>query len=449
MELSAYSKDVFDSMNEGILIIDTEGRIVFGNAAYRRFLIREGGGEEIGDITGRRLRDLRPGARLPEVLMSREPILQAPRREGRDIYFVNMYPIFDAEGGALLGGVSVVTFKEDAIAFQALVQKVKQRSQQMLRRVSKAEHTFDDIVARGQKSIDCKELARRLAASGSPILLTGESGTGKSLYAQAIHNASSRSRGVFATINCATFNPDTFESELFGYVDGAFPGARPGGKIGLFEAAEGGTLMLDEISEMQPEVQSKLLRTLEEHTIRPVGGTEELPVDVRIIAVSGADLGQAIREGRFRADLYYHLSTFHIHIPPLRERMEDLPFLTRQILVELSASLKKPFGISAEAMRRLKLHDWPGNVRELRNVLEFSAFLSADALIGDEDLPANIGAHETRSTMTLAERVRACERAEIKKALQYYGDDLKGKKAAAEELGISLATLYNKMKENL
>ena len=228
MEISQQGKTIFNSMNEGILVIDTDGMIVFGNDAYRRFLTREGGGADIGDITGYRLRDLRPGARLPEVLQTREPILQAPRQEEKDFYFVNMYPIFDADGITLLGGVSVITFMEEATALQELVQSVRQRTRQMLRRVSKAEYTFDRIIARGQKSIACKELAQRVAASDSPVLLTGESGTGKSVYAQAIPNASHRSHGVFTAINCATFNPDTLESELFGYVDGAFPGARSG-----------------------------------------------------------------------------------------------------------------------------------------------------------------------------------------------------------------------------
>ena len=447
MILCREMKQVFNAMREGILVIDTDGVIVFGNEAYRRFLNREGGGEDIGDITGYSLRDLRPGARLPEVLKTGKPILQEPRREIDDIYFVNMYPIFDDDGATLLGGLSVVTFMEDATAFQDLMQNVEQRGRQMLHRVSKADHTFHTLVARGEKSVACKEFAQRVARSEAPVLLTGESGVGKDVYAQAIHNDSSRSRGVFTAINCATFNPQTLESELFGYVGGAFPGANPNGKIGLFEAAEGGTLLLDEISEMKPEIQSKLLRTLQEHTIRPVGGVEEIPVNVRILAASSADLEQYIREGRFRADLYYRLNTFRLAIPPLRERMEDLPFLTRQFLGEISSAMKRTITISPAAMNQLKLHDWPGNVRELRNVLEFSAFLSADGVIHRESLPPHVGASKWRDTTTLYERVKRFERGEIQKALQYYGDDLKGKKAAAAELGISLASLYSKLKE--
>ncbi len=447
MTLSEEMRQIFNAMREGILIIDTNGVIVFGNDAYRRFLTREGGGHDIGDIVGYRLRDLRPGARLPEVLKTGRPLLQEPRREVDDIYFVNMYPIYDRDGRSLMGGVSVVTFMEDAAAFQKQVQNVEQRGRQMLHRVSKAEHTFHTIIARGEKSSACKAFAERIAASDAPVLLTGESGVGKDIYAQAIHNASSRSREVFTAINCATFNPETLDSELFGYVRGAFPGANPGGKVGLFEAANGGTLLLDEISELRMDLQSKLLRTLQEQAIRPVGAVEEIPVNVRVIAATTADLEQSIREGRFRSELYYRLNMFRVDIPPLRERMEDLPFLVRQFLGEISSSMKRTITISDTAMEQLKLHDWPGNVRELRNVLEFSAFISADGIIHRENLPGHVGAAHWRDTTTLYQRVREYERGEIRRALQYYGSDLKGKRAAAAELGISLASLYSKLKE--
>lgn len=447
LRVSNEMRHVFNAMREGILVIDTDGVIVFGNEAYHRFLNREGGGEDIGDITGYALRDLRPGARLPEVLKTGKPILQEPRRELEDVYFVNMYPIFDDDGSTLLGGLSVVTFMEDATTFRTMMQDVEQRGRQMLHRIGKAEFTFHNIIARGENSVACKELAQRIAGSDAPVLLTGESGVGKDVYAQAIHNASGRSQAVFTAINCATFNPETLDSELFGYVDGAFPGARPGGKIGLFEAVNGGTLLLDEISEMKPEIQSKLLRTLQEHTIRPVGGVSEIPVDVRILAASSADMEECIRSGRFRADLYYRLNIFHIEIPPLRERMEDLPFLVRQFLGEISSTMRRSFTLSAEAMNRLKLHEWAGNVRELRNVLEFAAYLSPDGVIRPDNLPPHVGAGKWRDTTTLYERMRKYERAEIRRALQYHGEDLKGKKAAAAELGISLASLYSKLKE--
>ena len=448
MYLPQEAKDIFNGMCEGVLIIDREGIIVFGNLAYRRFLNQEAGAD-IGEIAGYRLKDLRPGAQLPQVLETGKPILQSVRKEIDTIYFVNMYPIY--LHGELAGGISIVTFMEEATAFRAMLNDMEERSQKLLRRVNKAagaRFTFDQVVACGTASAECKRFAQRVAGSEAPILLTSESGAGKDVYAQAIHNASSRAGRVFTAINCATFQQETLGSELFGYVDGAFPGAKEGGKIGLFEAAKGGTVFLDEISEMDLQTQSKLLRALQEHTIRPVGGVEEIPVDVRIIAASNADLMQYIREGRFRPDLYYRLNTFHIHLPPLRERLEDIPALTAQILADVSTTLKREITVTDDALEQLMRHDWPGNIRELRNVLEFSAYLSPEGVISRDSLPENIGDRDLpRDTTPLYQRVRRFEREEVRRTLEHYGSDLKGKRAAAAELGISLSSLYEKLKD--
>ena len=272
MQLDPITRAVLDAMQEGVLIIDAQERIVYGNRAYVAFLEKEAGGP-IGPIEGYPLRLLRPGARLPEVLAQKRPILHTPRQESEDIYFVNMYPIFD--GAEVVGGLSVVTFWKDAFDFRAELERYEKRSRQVLRRVNKANaahYTFDSIVAVSPRSAACRELASRLAQTDVTVLLQSESGTGKELYAQAIHNASPRSAGVFVAINCANFNANMLESELFGYTEGAFTGAKRGGKIGLFEAAAGGTLFLDEISEMDVGLQSKLLRALQERRIRPVGG---------------------------------------------------------------------------------------------------------------------------------------------------------------------------------
>lgn len=449
MFLPQEAKDIFNGMREGVLIVDREGVIVFGNLAYRRFLNQEAGAD-IGEIAGYRLRDLRPGAQLPQVLETGQPILQSVRREIDTVYFVNMYPIYLR--GELAGGISIVTFMEEATAFRAMLNDLEERSQKLLRRVNKAagaRFTFENVVACGDASAECKRFAQRVAGSEAPVLLTSESGAGKDVYAQAIHNASGRAGEVFTAINCATFQKETLASELFGYVDGAFPGAKNGGKIGLFEAAKGGTIFLDEISEMDMQTQSRLLHALQENVIRPVGGTEEIPVDVRILAASNDDLLQCVREGKFRPDLYYRLNTFHIHIPPLRERPEDIPQLTRQILSDLSKSLRREITVTDDAVERLMRHDWPGNVRELRSVLEFSAYLSPNGVISRESLPEHIGGRDLpRDTTPLYQRVRRYEREEIRKTLEHFGTDLKGKKAAAAELGISLSSLYEKIKEN-
>lgn len=438
-ELSA----ALQSMREGILMIDAEARIIFANQSYLDFVKKTS-----DQILGRPLREVRPGARLPEVLATGQPILHAPRtEENDDIYFVNMYPIL--LDGAVAGGLSVVTFIRDAYDFRTELEAYEKRNKQVLRRVNKANstrYTFDSIVAVEENVRAVKSLAQRAAATDAAVLLASESGTGKELYAQAIHNASPRCREVFVAINCANFNANTLESELFGYVEGAFTGARRGGKIGLFEAANGGTIFLDEVSEMDMGLQAKLLRVLQEGRARPVGGVEEVESDVRLICASNADLQSYIAAGKFRRDLYYRLSTFQIRIPPLRERRGDIPALAFVILQELSKKLKRSVTISPEALEILTAYDWPGNVRELRNVLEFSAYLSENGVIVRDSLPESlVRPAAERENLPLAQRVRIFEQSEIHKLLLRHGSTLEGKKRTAAELGISLATLYNKL----
>ena len=445
MELNEDAKLVFDAMREGITIIDTQGHIVFGNRAYREFLSKEAGGD-IGPIEGYALRDLRPGARLPDVLASGKPVLHITRKEIEDFYFVNMYPIYAQ--GELVGGVSVVTFLEDAYQARDELEAMEARSRQVLRSINRANgawYTFGDIVAVTPASAQVKELAQRIAATDATVLLESESGTGKELYAQAIHNASPRQEGVFVAINCSNFNANTLESELFGYEEGAFTGAKKGGKVGLFEAANGGTLFLDEVSEMDIRFQAKLLRVLQEHRVRPVGAVKELDVDVRVIAACNADLNAYVAEGKFRRDLYYRLNTFPIHIPPLRERPGDIPALAEALLAQFSRKLRRPLRMTSEALEVLLGHSWPGNVRELRNVLEFAAYLSPDGAVLPESLPGDLLCTQKGPPLTLAQRVKEFERREALKAVERHGSTTQGKRAAAAELGISLASLYNKL----
>ena len=448
LQLNDSARSVLDALKEGITIIDTEGRLVFGNRAYREFLSKELG-YPVYSVEGYMLRDLRPGARLPEVLKTGKAMLHIPRREIADFYFTNMYPIY--QDGELIGGVSVVTFMEDAYLARDELEAIEAHNRQVLRSISKANgarYTFDDIVAVGENVQAVKLLAQKAAPTDAPVLLSAESGSGKELYAQAIHNASYRKNEVFVAINCANFNSNILESELFGYAEGAFTGAKKGGKIGLFEAAHRGTLFLDEISEMDMALQSKLLRAIQEGKVRPVGSVKEVEVDVRIICASNADLPRYIAERKFRQDLYYRLSTFMIHIPPLRERQRDIAALAEVILGDLAKKIKRSLHITPEALELLQQHDWPGNVRELRNVLEFSAYLSINGIITPESLPDQYARHATSHTsLTLSEKVRRFEREEIRKLLEKNGTDLAGKKRTAQELGISLATLYNKLSD--
>lgn len=437
MVLSDSVKAIFNSMHEGINIIDTEEVIVFANKAYRDFVASENGIDP-DRIEGHKLRSLRPGAKLPSVMLSGEPILQQERKEGATSYFVNMYPI--REYGLITGAISVVTFMDEASSLRRKIDEVEKRNRQILHQVNASDTaavTFDLIVSRAPKSQACKEFAKKIAQVNAPVLLMCESGTGKGVYAKAIHNASARRAEPFASINCALFESAVLEEKLFG---------QRGAQLGLIEAVNGGTLFLDEISELSLDLQSRILRIIQKGTIRPVGAIEEVPVDVRIIAASNVDLTENVVSGRFSSELFYALNSFAVKIPPLRERMEDVPLLVQQILDDLSITLKRRLMITDDALDRLMSHNWPGNVRELRSVLEFSAYTCADDRITAVNLPENVGKGSARDTMPLYDKVKEFEKTEILKTLEFYGSDLKGKKAAARELGISLASLYAKLK---
>jgi two-component system, NtrC family, response regulator PilR len=252
---------------------------------------------------------------------------------------------------------------------------------------------LDNILGQSPKMRATFELIQTVAPQNSRVLITGESGTGKELVARAIHENSSRAQAPFITINCGAFPESLLESELFGYMKGSFTGANENRK-GLFEAAHGGTLFMDEIGNMSLTMQVRLYRVLQEGKVRPIGSTEETDVDVRIIAATNKDFEKEIAEGRFREDLYYRLSVIPIQLPPLRERREDIPLLARHFLDRFRKVMEKPVsGISPEAMRRLESYDWPGNVRELENTMERAVALETGPEISLRVLPDRIAGY--------------------------------------------------------
>ena len=255
-----------------------------------------------------------------------------------------------------------------------------------IRRLTGLDHIIGSSA--GMRSIF--DLIQTVAPQSSRVLITGESGTGKELVARAIHENSARVKEPFITVNCGAFPEALLESELFGYVKGAFTGANEN-REGLFQAADGGTLFLDEIGNMSLTMQVKLYRVLHEGKVRPVGSTEEADVDVRVIAATNKDLAKEIAEGRFREDLYYRLSVIPIHLPPLRERREDIPLLVRHFLEQFrTATGKNIEGIEPKAMERLEAYDWPGNVRELENTIERAVALETGKRVSQEGLPEKI-----------------------------------------------------------
>jgi two-component system, NtrC family, response regulator PilR len=252
---------------------------------------------------------------------------------------------------------------------------------------------LDHMIGTAPKMRAIFELIENIAPQSSRVLITGESGTGKELVARAIHENSARTKNPFITINCGAFPETLLESELFGYMKGAFTGANEN-RRGLFQAAHGGTLFMDEIGNMSVTMQVKLYRVLQEGKVRPIGSTEESDVDVRVIAATNKDLEKEIAEGRFREDLYYRLSVIPIHLPALRERREDIPLLAREFLERFSKSMSKNVdGIEPEAMRLLEVYDWPGNVRELENTIERAIALESKHKVSTEALPERIRTH--------------------------------------------------------
>ncbi|MGB8542502.1 MAG: sigma-54 dependent transcriptional regulator [Candidatus Acidiferrales bacterium] len=268
-------------------------------------------------------------------------------------------------------------------------QRLKKEAGELRRQIRRLTG-FDHIIGTSPKMRSLFEMIATIAPQSSRVLITGESGTGKELVARAIHENSARAKTPFVTINCGAFPETLLESELFGYMRGAFTGANEN-RRGLFQAADGGTLFMDEIGNMSLTMQVKLYRILQEGKVRPIGSTEETSVDVRVIAATNKDLEKEIAEGRFREDLFYRLNVIPIHLPPLRERRDDIPLLARAFLDRYAKSMNKKIeGIEPEAMRRLEVYEWPGNVRELENTIERAVALETTKRVSVEGLPERI-----------------------------------------------------------
>ena len=306
---------------------------------------------------------------------------------------------------------------------------------------------FEDILGDSTLLKETKQRAWKFAQNNSNVLLLGESGTGKELFARAIHNAGKRKDKMFVTVNCAATPDNLLESELFGYEEGAFTGSAKGGKIGKFQLADQGTLFLDEIGELPLHLQAKLLRALQEKTITKIGGTQEVEVDIRIIAATNRDLEQMVENGEFREDLYYRLTVAPLKIPSLAERRTDIGLLTAHFVKECGKTMEKSLeGVNREAMAVLLEYDWPGNVRELQNAIEFAANMTDGPIIEKKHLPKRIlGRKKTHFDEERILPLKEMEQYCIQKALNYYGNDAKGKEMAAEALGIGIATLYRKI----
>ena len=306
--------------------------------------------------------------------------------------------------------------------------------------------SFDTVLGNSPAIREAIELARKVAATDATVLVTGETGTGKEVSAQAIHQNSARAKRSFVAVNCSAFSKELLESELFGHRAGAFTGAVKD-KKGLFEEASGGTIFLDEIGEMAFDLQAKLLRVIESGEFIKVGETRPTKVDVRIVAATNRDLKQEIAEGRFREDLYYRLSVFRIHLPPLRERPEDIEAYVRMFAGRFGMKMgRRVEHIEPEYLERLRLHGWPGNVRELRNVVERSLIMAEGTVLRAADLPLEMQRSDASGRPAGGEALdlASVEREHIARVLRRTGGN---KTRTAALLGIGLTTLYRKIEE--
>ncbi|MEA5027377.1 MAG: sigma-54 dependent transcriptional regulator, partial [Sphaerochaeta associata] len=320
-------------------------------------------------------------------------------------------------------------------------ERLKEEVQQL-----KARNRYDRIIGKSQKMVELMDTVSQVAPTKASVLITGESGVGKELVADAIHELSNRSKGPFIKVHCAALTASLLESELFGHEKGSFTGAVKE-KKGRFELADGGTIFLDEIGEIDAQTQVKLLRVLQERQFERVGGEKSITVDVRIVCATNRDLPKEIEKGNFREDLYYRLNVVHLDVPPLRERKDDIPLLMTSFLQQFNSENGRSIeAFSNQAKRALLGYEWPGNIRELRNCIESAVVLARTSIIEVEDLPVHIGKAQNASSVSLEVGITLAE-AEKQLIISTLASCAGNKTKAAEVLGIGRKTLHRKLQE--
>ena len=429
--------------DELIVVVNKNGYIENMSQAYGDFL-----GIQVQNAIGRHVTEVIENTRMDIVVKTGVP----ETGETQDIHGEKMIAtripirkngmVIGAYGRVLVRNTRELHMLHDKLSSIEMELNMYKRT---FEKINTAKYTVDDIIGDCSIMQDLKDSVRKVAKTNSNVLIMGESGTGKELFAHSIHAGSMRRKAPFVCVNCGSIPEQLIESELFGYEEGAFTGARKGGKIGLFPAAHGGTIFLDEIGELPLPMQVRLLRVLQDREIQRVGSNVREKVNVRVVAATNRNLYQMVKKGEFRSDLYYRLNVVTLHLPLLRERKEDLPLLIQTILSKISK--KESLGaieISREAMDHLLRYDWPGNVRELENVLERAInFTDAGEKIKAKNLPERItGSMVLQTVMPLKELMENTEKDAIKDALLRCRNC---KAKAANELGISRTTLYEKM----
>ena len=403
LKLAAQSMfDLYAQTVQGMMVVDRAHRVVWISEGYKRFLPALGfaGAHE---FVGRRVEEVVPNTLLAQVIDSGQPIMVDLLTNKAGTFLVSRVPLRDAAGqvigalGMVLADQSDVTPGTAEGSMQPLMAKFAQLQRDLADaqrqlvaeqvRNRRPKYTIAGYIGSSPAALEVKRQARRVATTGSTVLLLGETGTGKELLAHAIHAASPRAGKPFVGVNIAAVPDSLLEAEFFGVAAGAYTGAERKGRDGKFRVADGGTLFLDEIGDMPLALQAKLLRALQEQEVEPLGSNQVIKVDVRVIAATSRDLAAMVADGHFRADLYYRLNVLPIRLPALRERLADIEALAEALLDDIARRSSLPHkALSADALDRLAGHDWPGNIRELRNVLEQAALMTDAPVLRPEDL---------------------------------------------------------------
>ena len=450
---------MFEKASAGAIAVDRDARITWINDSYCQLLgVRE------QDVIGRPIQRIIPRTRMPEVVASGDPLLLDIMEHDGQQLVVTRLPYFD-DHGEVVGSIACILYDDlqpltPLVArYRRLHQDLQAARKALARKARGTRYSLSDFIGASPRALDVKRKARLAAGRGVPVLLLGETGTGKEVLAQSIHAGSDRSEQPFVAVNLAAIPENLLEAEFFGVAAGAYTGADRN-RTGRFQLASGGTLFLDEVGDMPLSLQAKLLRALQEGEVEPVGSSKVVPVDVRLIAATSRDLEAMVAEGSFRSDLYYRINVLEIRVPPLRERLADLGILCESLLADLTNGPGLGAEITDDAVALLARHHWPGNIRELRNVLERALTLDEGAELLDSQALARVlpaleplptpdatarnrpGDTPVAGTPTLAEAVASAEREAIESALAACHGN---RSQAARLLGVSRSVFYQKL----
>lgn len=445
MDIARYWKTIVDTLQDGLMVVDPKGQIVAANPAAERvtgYTADELVGKScrVLNCTGCRIIGTGPGTRWCGLFKRgfiKEKKCLITNKDRHSVHIIKSASVLRDEKGEIIGAVETLT---------DITEKIRQQQEiSNLRRTFHLDEGYHGILGKSPVMVDLFEMIENVSRSDTPVMIQGESGSGKELVARAIHRASGRRDRPYVKVNCAALNENLLESELFGHVKGAYTGADRT-RVGRFEAAHEGTIFLDEIGDIPPAIQVKLLRVLEDRKIERVGDNRPIPVDVRVITATHKNLETLIEQGMFREDLYFRINVFPLYCPPLSERREDIPLIAQSFIRRNAVSSgKKILGLTPEALETLTDYSWPGNVRELRNAIEYAFVLCQSGGIGPSHLPHKI-VHGTANPQGACELEPASvkDRDRLIQVLRQAGGN---QSRAARMLGVSRVTVWKRMKK--